>query len=176
MGVDDKIDELLEAQEREEARHLDEMDLGWRDALSLLLFAALFITVFLQFFTRYVLNDSLSFTEELARYLLIILTFVAGIRCQLRDSHIRLEFLDDWAAKYLGALKLFALTLSLIFFSVSFWSLWTLINRTWYQQMISLPFPKYYLYFVVLAAIAITIAVHVWQLYRLVADRKEPKA
>lgn len=171
MSVDDKIDELLEAQEREEARHLDELDLSWRDAPSLIVFAILFLAVFLQFFTRYVLNDSLSFTEELARYLLIILTFVAGIRCQLRDSHIRLEFLDEWAVKYLGALKTLAMTLSLVFFSISAWSLWALINRTWYQQMISLPFPKYYLYFVVLTAIAITITVILWQLARQLKGR-----
>lgn len=172
MGVDDKIDALLEAQEREEARSRDALDIGWRDLLSLLLFAALFLTVFLQFVTRYVLNDSLSFTEELARYLLIVLTFVAAIRCQLRDSHIRLEFLDEWAARYIGALKLLSLSLSLVFFSVSAWSLWTLINRTWYQKMISLPFPKYYLYFVVLAAIAIIIAVHVRQLVQIIRERR----
>ena len=39
---------------------------------------SLAIIVFLQFFTRYVLNDSFGWTEEAARYFLIGTTFVGG--------------------------------------------------------------------------------------------------
>lgn len=168
VSVDDKIDALIDSQERKEVEHLDALDVGWRDVPSLSLFALLFVTVFMQFFTRYVLNDSLAFTEELARYLLILITFVAATRCQLRDSHIRLEFVDDFAARFVKPLRLLSLTLSTVFFSVATFSLWTLIERTWRQQMVSLPFPKYYLYVLVLIALVCLISVHFRQLWMLV--------
>lgn len=163
----DTLDALIEAQEREELEHLKTMDVTWKDIPSLALFALLFVTVFMQFFTRYALNNSLAFTEELARYLLILITFVAAIRCQLRDSHIRLEFIDDLAAKYTYQLKIFALSLSTLFFCVSTYSLWILIERTWRQQMVSLPFPKYYLYSLIFISLVCLIAVHVWQFWKL---------
>ena len=49
--------------------------------------------VFYQFFTRYVLNDSAAWTEEIARYLLICMVFV-GMSAAVRTSrHIHVDFL-----------------------------------------------------------------------------------
>ena len=42
------------------------------------IFWLLGVTVFYQFFTRYVLNDSAAWTEEIARYLLIGTVFVGA--------------------------------------------------------------------------------------------------
>ena len=55
-------------------------------------FWLLALTVFYQFFTRYVLNDSAAWTEELARYLLICTVFV-GISAAVRQTrHIHVDF------------------------------------------------------------------------------------
>jgi len=49
--------------------------------------------VFYQFFTRYALNDSAAWTEEIARYLLICMVFV-GVSAAVRTSrHIHVDFL-----------------------------------------------------------------------------------
>ena len=49
--------------------------------------------VFYQFFTRYVLNDSAAWTEEIGRYLLICTVFV-GISAVVRSNrHIHVDFL-----------------------------------------------------------------------------------
>jgi len=66
---------------------------GVEDWAAFLLFWGLAGVVFLQFFTRYVLNDSLGWTEEIARYLLITVAFVGGGMAVRRMSHIHVEFL-----------------------------------------------------------------------------------
>jgi TRAP-type C4-dicarboxylate transport system permease small subunit len=54
-------------------------------------FWLLALNVFYQFFTRYVLNDSASWTEEIARYLLICTVFV-GISAAVRlNRHIHVD-------------------------------------------------------------------------------------
>ena len=82
-----EMDELFE-QWREEEAHVDLSDLRWSDALVFAIFWILFGIVFLQFFTRYVLNNSLGWTEEIARYLLILVTFVGSVTAMRKGSHI----------------------------------------------------------------------------------------
>jgi TRAP-type C4-dicarboxylate transport system permease small subunit len=60
---------------------------------ALLLFWALGLTVFYQFFTRYVLNDSAAWTEEIARYLLIGTVFVGASIGVARNNHIQVDLL-----------------------------------------------------------------------------------
>jgi TRAP-type C4-dicarboxylate transport system permease small subunit len=61
--------------------------------VALLLFWALGLTVFYQFFTRYVLNDSAAWTEEIARYLLIGTVFVGASIGVARNNHIQVDLL-----------------------------------------------------------------------------------
>jgi TRAP-type C4-dicarboxylate transport system permease small subunit len=56
------------------------------------LFWLLGATVFYQFFTRYVLNDSAGWTEEIARYLLIGVVFVGSAYAVSRSQHIHVDF------------------------------------------------------------------------------------
>lgn len=48
--------------------------------------------VFYQFFTRYVLNDSASWTEEIARYLLIATVFIGAVIGVVKNNHIQVDF------------------------------------------------------------------------------------
>lgn len=137
------------------------------DIPALIVFTVLFCTVLLQFLTRYVLNDSLSWTEEAARYLLILLAFTGAIRCQFRDSHIRLEFIDGYAGRFLHPIKVFALAATTGLFGFLIYSLYVLASQTSFQKMVSLPFPKYYLYTLILAALVALVGVQLHQLWRL---------
>lgn len=56
-------------------------------------FWLLALNVFYQFFTRYVLNDSAAWTEEIARYLLICTVFVAVAAAVRMDRHIHVDLL-----------------------------------------------------------------------------------
>src|SRR5205823_12700554 len=65
------------------------------DWIAFVLFWALAIIVFLQFFTRYVLNDSLSWTEEIARYGLMSLAFIGGAVVTRKKAHIAVELVSN---------------------------------------------------------------------------------
>lgn len=130
-------------------QHFNEFKIYKLDWILVAVFSVLFCIVFLQFFSRYVLNDSVAWTEEAARYLLIITAFIGSIRCQVKGTHIALEFMDKYYASkkhlivFVAQLLVLALIISLIYTSI------IMIERTSFQHMVSLPFPKYYLYSVV---------------------------
>src|SRR5919205_599674 len=75
------------------------------DWLAFALFWSLAFIVFLQFFTRYVLNDSLAWTEEIARYGLMWVVFIGGAMVTRRNSHIAVVLLPNllpaWTARIL---------------------------------------------------------------------------
>jgi len=72
------------------------IDLGGylvEDWVSLAFFWLLGLNVFYQFFTRYVMNDSAAWTEEIARYLLICTVFVSISAIVRRTRHIHVDFM-----------------------------------------------------------------------------------
>lgn len=60
--------------------------------VALAFFWALGAVVFYQFFTRYVLNDSAAWTEEIARYLLIATVFIGATIGVAKNNHIQVDF------------------------------------------------------------------------------------
>jgi TRAP-type C4-dicarboxylate transport system permease small subunit len=65
----------------------------FEDWFTFAVFWLLALDVFYQFFTRYVIQDSAAWTEEIARYLLIVVTFVGASMAVRRNTHIHVEFL-----------------------------------------------------------------------------------
>jgi TRAP-type C4-dicarboxylate transport system permease small subunit len=65
----------------------------WEDWVTLVVFWLLALDVFYQFFTRYVLASSAAWTEEIARYLLIVVCFLGSSMGVRRNTHIHVEFL-----------------------------------------------------------------------------------
>ena len=56
-------------------------------------------TVFYQFFTRYVLNNSAAWTEEIARYLLIATVFTGATIGVVKNNHIQVDFFYKFMPK-----------------------------------------------------------------------------
>lgn len=74
----------------------DEVDLStttFESWIALALFWILGLVVFYQFFTRYALNNSASWTEEIARYLLVATVFVGAAIGVAKNNHIQVDFL-----------------------------------------------------------------------------------
>src|SRR5207244_12674425 len=62
---------------------------GW---VALGFFFLLGLTVFYQFITRYALNDSAAWTEEIARYFLIATVFIGASIGVAKNTHIQVDY------------------------------------------------------------------------------------
>jgi TRAP-type C4-dicarboxylate transport system permease small subunit len=133
-------------------------EMGIEDYLVFLIFWVLALDIFVQFFTRYVLNDSLSWTEEIARYLLITVGFVGSIMAVRKNSHIMVEFLFRFVPPRFGSILTYCADVGRIaFFAMLSVTSFKLAGKT-KQMMVSIDFPKsamYYMIGVCLAAMAV---------------------
>ncbi len=131
----------------------DISDIRLHDIPALTVFVALLIIVGLQFFTRYVLNDSLGWTEEIARYLLILLGFIGSVICVRKDTHISLKFLYRYLPKpSIKPLAVFVDALVTGFFAYAGLLAIELAERTSAQMMVSIRIPKGVIYYTVVGA------------------------
>ena len=95
------------------------------------LFWLLGATVFYQFFTRYALNNSASWTEEIARYLLIGVVFVGASIGVAKNNHIQVDLLY----RYLPAPAARALAIAVDVLRVAFLALMSLYTLQMMQKM-----------------------------------------
>jgi TRAP-type C4-dicarboxylate transport system permease small subunit len=118
------------------------------DWLAFLVFWALAFIVFLQFFTRYVLNDSLAWTEEIARYALMWVVFIGGGMVTRRNSHIAVELLSNLMAPSRARVALLAFidTVKLGFLGLLAYFSATIVERMHYQRMTVFELPMSYVY------------------------------
>ncbi len=153
----------------EDVPHLDETaeadlsDMSWTDAPGLVLFWALAGVVFLQFFSRYILNDSIGWTEEIARYLLIGVTFVGAVTVTRKGTHIAVELLYVYLPR--GARRVLSTVIDVVLIGVYAWFAWLaakLSMRT-NQLMVSIDVPKSVIYWCVVGAL---VAMAVYQALR----------
>jgi TRAP-type transport system small permease protein len=70
--------------------------------LALGIFWLLGATVVYQFVTRYVMNDSAAWTEEIARYLLIATVFIGATIGVVKNNHIQVDFFYRYMPRRLG--------------------------------------------------------------------------
>jgi TRAP-type transport system small permease protein len=64
------------------------------EIIGVFLMIAISLTMGIGVFFRYVLNDSLSWTEEVSRYGLVYVTFIGCSLAVRKGSHIRIDFID----------------------------------------------------------------------------------
>src|ERR671911_1769473 len=86
-------EELAQTFDESEHAPVDLSGYAFEDWLALALFWAMALAVVGQFFTRYVLNDSFAWTEEIATNLNVALVFVGSAMCVRLSRHIQVDFL-----------------------------------------------------------------------------------
>ena len=96
MQQDDRVatvEEVAREFEGDASTPMDFSQFTVEDWVALVLFWAMAVCVALQFFTRYALNNSLSWTEEVASNLLVLVVFIGSITCVRLSRHIQVDFL-----------------------------------------------------------------------------------
>jgi TRAP-type C4-dicarboxylate transport system permease small subunit len=118
------------------------------DWIALGLFWTMCFVVFLQFFTRYVLNDSYAWTEEIARYLLMTVIFVGAAMCVRRNRHIHVDFIYRLIPKQAGrVVSTFVDLLRAAFFAYAAVLMWKLMAIIGHEEMTMVKIPMNAIYY-----------------------------
>ena len=144
--------------EEEAAAHPEPpLDIAPEDWITFLLFWGLAGVVFLQFFTRYILNNSLTWTEEIAQYLLMVITFTGSAMAARRGTHITVEFLLNklpHGARRVAHALVAAVTTA--FFAVCVLLCWQVSEAMRFQPMIAIEYPLSIVYYGILFGLVLT--------------------
>ena len=130
-----------------EDNDVDLSQYGIESWIAVFFFWILGATVFYQFFTRYVLNDSAAWTEEIARYLLISSVFVGMAIAVVKHDHIRVDFFYRFLPA--KASRVLALTVDVINSAVYLacvWLTWLLMEKLGNYQMTIVDLPMNIVY------------------------------
>jgi TRAP-type C4-dicarboxylate transport system permease small subunit len=152
----------------------------FEDWIAFVFFWALSGVIFLQFFTRYAMNDSASWTEEIARYLLICTTFIGAAIGVRKNNHIQVDFLYRILPKPLMRVMSTLVDVARIaFLGYATWLTFQLLQRIGGQQMAVVDLPIGLVYSVVLVGFAlmtwrsIDVAIANWRRKASVLEKPE---
>ncbi|WP_052481437.1 TRAP transporter small permease [Gilvimarinus agarilyticus] len=129
------------------------------DWVALTVFTVLALTVFAQFFSRYVLGSSLGWTEEVSRYLLIAVGFLGAGMGVRKNTHIFVSLFvrllpETTAAK----ISIFCHVITSLFLCALVVYAIQIIPRIHIYEMASMPVPMSVLYIVVLIGLLVMLA------------------
>jgi TRAP-type transport system small permease protein len=148
--------------------------------IALAFFWVLAFNVCYQFFTRYFLNDSASWTEEIARYLLICTVFI-GISAAVRDSrHIHVDFLYRLIPRPVGrVLSTLVDLVQIAFLAYAAVLTWQMMQKMGNYKMTIIDLPMNLIYGVCLVGFgfsmvrAVQVAIQNWRRGYSVLDRPD---
>lgn len=152
----------------------------FEDWIAFGLFWLLAAVIFLQFFTRYALNDSASWTEEIARYLLIGTAFVGAAINVRKNNHIQVDFFYRLMPPAMGRVVATIVdVLRIAFLVAALYLTIMLIDRIGSQRMAVVDLPMGLVYgvvafgFALMTFRAITVAIGHWRRHTSVLERPE---
>lgn len=110
------------------------------------------LAVFLQFFTRYVLNNSFAWTEEIAINCLVVVVFLGSAMCVRMGRHIQVDVLYHYIPAPVGrVLALFVDILVIGFFAYATLLLWRYTGIVARERMVTIDLPRNVVFYAVFA-------------------------
>lgn len=142
---------------------VDFSDTPFEAWFAMVFFVALGLTVFYQFFTRYALNDSAAWTEEIARYLLIGTVFTGATIGVAKNNHIQVDFLYRHIPHALcRLLAMLVDVIRILFLGAATVLTWQMMGKLGNYQMTVINLPMNIVYGVVLAGFAAMFLRSLW--------------
>jgi TRAP-type C4-dicarboxylate transport system permease small subunit len=126
---------------------------AFEDWITLALFWLMTGCVFLQFFTRYVLNDSYAWTEEIAVNCLIGVVFLGAVMCVRLSRHIQVDVLYHYLpAQVTRVMATLVDLIRICFFAYGSWLMWRYMEIVADEEMVTVALPRNIVFYSVLAA------------------------
>ncbi|HRK25552.1 MAG TPA: TRAP transporter small permease [Beijerinckiaceae bacterium] len=148
--IHSKVDADELAHTFDEQQAVDLGHIAVEDWLTLSIFWLMALCVFLQFFTRYVLNDSFAWTEEIATYCLVVIVFLGSSMCVRLSRHIQVDFLYRYMSERVGfAVSTVIDILRVGFFAYAIKIVYRYIDLVAEEQMTTIQYPKGIFYWIV---------------------------
>jgi len=123
--------------------------------ISFAFFWVLAADIFYQFFTRYALNNSAAWTEEIARYLLICVVFIAMAASVRTNRHIHVDFFYKLLpAPVCRAMSTLVDLIRLAFFGYAVYLTWAMMQRMGNYKMTIIDLPMNTVYGICLIGFA----------------------
>jgi TRAP-type C4-dicarboxylate transport system permease small subunit len=136
----------------DEVQEVDLSEIGPEDWVAIGIFWMMAGAVILQFITRYVLNDSFAWTEEIAVYCLIGVVFVGAAMCVRICRHIQVDLIYRYLPPVAGRiLANLVLVLQIVFFAYVSWLVWKYSSLISDERMTTVDLPKSIVFYTVLA-------------------------
>lgn len=152
-------DEIAHTFEEEATPKVDLGIYAFEDWVALAIFWVMALAVFLQFFTRYVLNDSYAWTEEIATYCLIGVVFIGASMCVRLSRHIQVDLIYRYLPHAVArALSTVIDLIRIAFFGYAVKLVWVYIQIIGDESMTTINFPKNYVYYAVLLGFVLMFA------------------
>jgi TRAP-type C4-dicarboxylate transport system permease small subunit len=144
-------EELAHAFE-EEIAPVDLSRYAVEDWVTLAVFWAMSFSVFLQFFTRYVMNNSFAWTEEIAINCLVVVVFLGSVMCTRMTRHIHVDIVYKYLPAPAGRMLALAVSLIVIgFFAYMSWLLWRYVGIVYRERMVTIDLPRNIVFYAVFA-------------------------
>ena len=166
--------------------HEDAVDLShyrFEDWAAFAIFWVLALVIFYQFFTRYALNDSAAWTEEIARYLLICVVFIAIAASVRTNRHIHVDFFYRLLpAPVCRVMSTFVDLVRIAFFAYAVVLTWQMMQKMGNYKMTIVDLPMNVVYgvcgigFAFAAVRAVQVAIEHWRRGHSVLERADEGA
>lgn len=166
------VEQMAQAFEGEEVE-VDLSPYAFEDWITLALFWAMALCVVLQFVTRYVLNNSLAWTEEMAMNALVVIVFLGSVMCVRMVRHIQVDILYRFLpAKVVRFLEIACDLLCVGFYGYMSWLFWRYLDVVGSERMVTVDLPRGIVFYTVFASFVLMTLRQAYNFYKDMTSEK----